>query len=49
MLFQDIVTNFSPEYVSYVDWGIPQGHDNKISRLSASFMINRTQWKFKNQ
>ena len=28
--------------------GIHQGHDHKISRATASFMIDRTQLKFKN-
>ena len=26
--------------------GIPQGHDTKIPRHSASFMGHRTEWKF---
>ena len=34
--------------VSYMGGGIPKGHDNKISRPSASFMNDRTQLKFKN-
>ena len=38
--------NVSPEYVSCMGKGIPERHDNKISRPSARFMINRTQLKF---
>ena len=47
-IVSDIVTNFLPKHVSCMGKGIPQGHDNKISRPSPSFMINRTQLKFKN-
>ena len=35
--------------VSCMGREIPQGHDNKISRPSASFMIDRMQVKFKKQ
>ena len=47
-MFQDIGKNVSPEYVSCTGRGIPQTHDKKISRPTASFMINRTKLKFKN-
>ena len=36
------MANFLPEYVSCIGRGIPQSHDNKISRPSANFMVNRT-------
>ena len=39
---------FFPKNVSCMGRGIPQGYNNNISRLAASFMINRTQLKFKN-
>ena len=35
-LFQDVVT--------HVGSGLPQGHKKKVSRPSAIFMINRTQY-----
>ena len=34
--------------MSCIGRGIPQGHDNKTLRPSASFIINRTQLQFKN-
>ena len=43
ILFQDAVTNFSQQYVICISRGTPQGHDNKISKPSASFLITRTQ------
>ena len=39
ILFQNAVTNFSQKYVSCMGRGIPKGHDNKISRFSASFWV----------
>ena len=48
ILFQDAVTFFFPKNVSCMGRGIPQGYNNNISRPAASFMINRTQLKFKN-
>ena len=40
--------DFSPKNVSSLGKGIRQGHHNKISIPSASFMINMTQFNFKN-
>ena len=37
----------SPKYLSCMGGRVPQGHDNKISRPSASFIINRTHLKLK--
>ena len=44
----DAVTNVSQKYVSCIGRGMPQGHDNKISRPSTSFMITRSQLELKN-
>ena len=46
--FYDAAMNFSPEIVNCADRVISRGHENKMSRLSASFMMNRTQLTFKN-
>ena len=46
-LFQDTETNISIKTVSCMGRGILQGHDNKLSRPSESFMIDRTQLKLK--
>ena len=46
IFFRDAVTNLSPHNVSWIGRGILQGH-NKISRSSASFMIDMSQLKFK--
>ena len=37
----------SQKYVSYMGRKVPQDHDNKILRPSASFMINMTELNFK--
>ena len=42
-------TNKKKERELHGEREIPQGHDNKISRPSASFMIDRMQVKFKKQ
>ena len=47
-IFQDHLTNVSLKYMSYMGRGIPHGYDNKISRPFASFILDRTQLKFKN-
>ena len=46
--FYDAAMNFSQEIVNCGDRVISRGHENKMSRLSASFMMNRTQLTFKN-
>ena len=46
-LVQDVVTNFFKKSVRCMSISIPLGHESKISRHSASFMINKTQSKFK--
>ena len=46
--FYDAAMNFSQEIVNCGDRVISPGHENKMSRLSASFMMNRTQLTFKN-
>ena len=42
ILFQDAVTNFYSENMCYMDRTIPQGHDNKTSKITASFTIYKT-------
>ena len=47
ILFQDTMTSLSLQNVSRIDRDTFQGHDNKIPRPSTSFIIIRTQLKFK--
>ena len=39
--------NFPLKYDSFMGRGVLQCHDNKIPRPSSSFMINKTQLKFR--
>ena len=47
-LFQDVVTNASPQKCKLLGRGAPQDHKNKVSRPSAICTTNRTHLKSKN-
>ena len=47
-IFSGCCDKLFPKYLRCMGGGVPQGCDNKISRPSESFMINRTQLKLKN-